>query len=57
MNRYHNLTEMLAINRSAHAYFSQLPAHVRRMIIERGDCVRSQAELQGYAEQLMHQND
>lgn len=57
MNRYHNLTEMLAINRSAHAYFSQLPARVRRMIIERGDCVHSQTELQGYAEQLMHQND
>lgn len=57
MNRYHNLTEMLAINRSAHAYFSQLPCHIRRMIIERGECVHSQAELQGYAEHLMLQND
>lgn len=57
MNRYHNLTELLAINRSAHAYFSQLPAHVRRMIIERGNCVHSHAELQGYAEHLLHQED
>lgn len=57
MTRYHNLTEMLAINRSAHAYFSQLPDRIRRMIIERGDCVHSQAELQGYAEQLLHQKD
>lgn len=57
MNRYHNLTELLAINRSAHAYFSQLPAHVRRMIIERGNFVHSHAELQGYAEHLLHQED
>lgn len=57
MNRYHNLTEMLAINRSAHAYFSKLPDRVRRMIMERGECVHSQAELQGYAEKLLQQKD
>lgn len=57
MNRYHNLTEMLAINRSAHAYFDRLPDRIRRKIIERGDCVHSQAELQGYAELLLHQEE
>lgn len=31
MDRYHNLTEMLAINRTAHAYFDSLPDYIREM--------------------------
>lgn len=56
MNRYHNLTEMLAINRSAKVYFTALPDGIRHRIIERGDCLHSAAELQGYAELLLRQD-
>lgn len=55
MNRYHNLTEMLAINRSAHAYFDTLPDRVRRQIIARGDCLHSADELRDYASLLLRQ--
>lgn len=53
MDRYHNLTEMLALNCSAHAYFDDLPDYVRDMITSRGDNLHSCAELQGYAEKLL----
>lgn len=57
MNRYHNLTEMLAINRSAHAYFDTLPDRVRRQLIARGDCLHSADELRDYASLLLRQQD
>lgn len=53
MDRYHNLTEMLAVNHAAHAYFNGLPDYIREMIVERGDNVHSPSELQGYAEKLL----
>ena len=55
MNRYHNLTEMLAINRTAHAYFDTLPDRVRHQILERGDCLHSADELRSYAALLLRQ--
>ena len=55
MNRYHNLTEMLAFNRTAHAYFDALPNRVRRQIIARGDCLHSTDELRNYADLLLRQ--
>ena len=57
MERYHNLTEMLAINRTAHAYFDSLPDYIREMITERGAGVHSPAELHGYAEKLLRGDD
>lgn len=57
MERYHNLTELLAVNHAAHAYFDGLPDYVRQMIIERGDNVHSSDELQGYAEKLLRGDD
>jgi hypothetical protein len=57
MNRYHNLTEMLAVNHAAHAYFDGLPDYIRQMIAERGDNVHSPDELQGYAEKLLRGDD
>jgi len=53
MDRYHNLTEMLALNTTAHAYWDRLPHHVREMIRSRGSCLHSCDELQGYAEKLL----
>lgn len=53
MNRYHDLTEMLAINRTAHAYFDTLPDRVRRQLIAHGDCLHSDAELRDYASLLL----
>ena len=47
MDRYHNLTEMLAINRTAHAYFDSLPDYIREMITARGANVHSPDELGG----------
>ena len=55
MNRYHNLTEMLAINRTAHAYFDTLPDRARRQIIAHGDCLHSDTELRNYANLLLRQ--
>ena len=57
MNRYHNLTELLAVNHAAHAYFDDLPDYVRDMIVERGANVHSPEELQGYAEKLLRGDD
>ena len=57
MERYHNLTEMLAIYRTAHAYFDSLPDYIREMITERGASVHSPAELHGYAEKLLRGDD
>ena len=57
MNRYHNLTEMLAVNHAAHAYFNGLPDYIREMITERGASVHSPDELQGYAEKLLRGDD
>ena len=57
MERYHNLTEMLAINHAAHAYFADLPDYVREMIVKRGDNVHSPDELHGYAEKLLRGDD
>ena len=57
MERYHNLTEMLAINRTAHAYFDSLPDYIREMITERGASVHSPAELHGFAEKLLRGDD
>lgn len=55
MNRYHNLTEMLAINRTAHAYFDTLPDQIRRQIIAHGDRLHSDTELRNYANLLLRQ--
>ena len=30
MERYHNLTELLAVNHAAHAYFDGLPDYISR---------------------------
>ena len=48
MDRYHNLTEMLAINRTAHAYFDSLPDYIREMITARGANVHSPDEPVSY---------
>lgn len=53
MDRYSNLTELLAINRSAHAFYDELPDYVREMIRDRGDNLHTTAELQRYAEKLL----
>ena len=57
MERYHNLTELLAVNHAAHAYFDGLPAGIRQQIMARGACLHSPAELQGYAEKLLRGDD
>ena len=57
MERYHNLTELLAVNHAAHAYFDGLPDYIQQMIIARGAHVLSPAELQGYAEKLLRGDD
>lgn len=57
MDRFHNLTELLAIDRSAHAYFRSLPAHIRQQITACSASVHSARELQGYAEQLLRKNN
>lgn len=57
MDRFHNLTELLAIDHSAHAYFHSLPAHIRQQITARSANVHSARELQGYAEHLLRRND
>ena len=57
MDHYHNLTELLAVNRTAHAYFDDLPQYVREMIVSRGENVHSPSELQGYAEKLLRGDD
>ena len=36
MERYHNLTEMLAVNHTAHAYFDSLPDYIRQKIRNAG---------------------
>lgn len=54
MEKYHNLTQMLACNYSAHAYFSDLPPHVQKIIAAQGRFIHSPNELQGYAQKLMH---
>ena len=43
MERFHNLTELLAIDRAAHAYFDGLPAGIRQQIMARGACLHSPA--------------
>ena len=57
MNHYQNLTEMLALNTAAHAYFDDLPDYVREMITSRGNNLHSCEELQGYAEKLLRGDD
>lgn len=57
MERYHNLTELLAVNHAAHAYFDGLPDYIQQMIIARGAHVHSPDELQGYAEKLLRGDD
>lgn len=57
MNKYHNLTEMLAINESAHEFFNSLPDYVREMIISRGNNVRTSEELHSYADKLLRGDD
>ena len=57
MNRYHNLTEMLAVNHTAHAYFDSLPDYIRQMITERGSNVHTADELQAYADKLLRGDD
>lgn len=53
MERFHNLTELLAIDRASHAYFDGLPAGIRQQIMARGACLHSPAELRSYAEKLL----
>ena len=53
MKRFHNLTELLAIDRAAHAYFDGLPADIRQQIMARGACLHSPGELGSYAEKLL----
>ena len=57
MERYHNLTELLAVNHTAHAYFDGLPDYIRQMIVARGEHVHSPDELQSYAEKLLRGDD
>ena len=57
MERYHNLTEMLAVNHTAHAYFDSLPDYIRQMITERGSNVHPADELQAYADKLLRGDD
>ena len=47
MERFHNLTELLAVDRAAHAYFDGLPAGIRQHDHgARRACLHSPAELQ-----------
>ncbi len=57
MERFHNLTELLAIHPASRAYFNSLPDYVREMILSRGGSVHTDRELYGYAEKLLRGDD
>ena len=57
MNKYHNLNDLLQQNPAARRFFDSLPDYVRETIEERGDNIRYDRDLRGYAEKLLRGDD
>ena len=57
MRKYENLGDLLEQNPAAHKFFDTLPDYVRETIEERGDNIRYDRDLRGYAEKLLRGDD
>ena len=57
MNKYENLCDLLEQNPSARRFFDTLPDYVQESIQERGDNIRYDRDLRGYAEKLLRGDD
>ncbi len=55
--KYENLRDLLEQNPAAHRFFNTLPDYVRETIEERGDNIRYDRDLRGYAEKLLRGDD
>lgn len=56
MDRYSNLTQMLALNPTAYTYFCDLPEPIRCRIAAQREFIHSLDELCRYAEFLAHRS-
>ncbi len=54
--KYDNLKQMLAENKSAYDYFSSLPEDIREKINDRNVCMQTEKEMREYAEKLITGN-
>ncbi len=57
MKKYDNLCDLLEQNPKARQFFDTLPDYVRETIQERGDNIRYDRDLRGYAEKLLRGDD
>ena len=57
MRKYENLGDLLEQNPAARKFFDTLPDYVRETIEERGDNIRYDRDLRGYAEKLLRGDD
>lgn len=57
MKKYDNLNDLLQQNSAARHFFDSMPDYVRETIEERGDNIRYERDLQGYAEKLLRGDD
>ena len=57
MRKYENLGDLLQQNPAARRFFDTLPDYVRETIEERGDNIRYDRDLRGYAEKLLRGDD
>ena len=57
MKKYDNLNDLLQQNPAARHFFDSMPDYVRETIEERGDNIRYERYLQGYAEKLLRGDD
>ena len=57
MRKYENLGDLLQQNPAAKKFFDSLPDYVRESIEERGNNIRYDRDLRGYAEKLLRGDD
>lgn len=57
MQKYENLNYLLQQNPAARRFFDGLPDYVRESIEERGNNIRYDRDLRGYAEKLLRGDD
>lgn len=57
MRKYENLGDLLQKNPAAKKFFASLPEYVRESIEERGNNIRYDRDLRGYAEKLLRGDD
>ncbi len=57
MKKYENLCDLLEQNPAARRFFDTLPDYVQESIRERGDNIRYNRDLRGYAEKLLRGDD